>query len=473
MKCPNCKTTLSLKNNRCDRCGEDVRVYKKVIKASNAFYNQGLAKARVRDLSGAVIALHNSLELYKYNTNARNLLGLVYYEMGETVNALSQWVISRHLEPDENVAEEYIAEVQSNATKLEATNQSIKKYNAALIAAEQGNLDLAIIQLKKVISINSNFLRAYQLLALIYIKHGEKDKARKLLVKANQIDLNNTTTLRYLKACGSNITKHHVESIEKEPVVAMGQRKILKNENPDYAVFSNLNKYKEDKPDIWKYLNLLIGVVVGICVTYFLITPQVRKSQDSQLQSQINQKVDKISQLTSDNTSLTNERDTLLKQVADLQAELTGESGTENNGKDPIADTAYTVLFDAVGSMLAGKGEEAAIKLSAISATDIKAETAIAVYNTIKEQTFVNASKTLYNEGHALYTKNKFEDALVKLEQAYKLNPEDENVLYFLGRSYQQTEQIDKAKEYYLILVEQYPTTNRGKQAQQQLNGLE
>lgn len=32
------------------------------------------------------------------NTNARNLLGLVYFEMGESVKALSEWVISKSLQ---------------------------------------------------------------------------------------------------------------------------------------------------------------------------------------------------------------------------------------------------------------------------------------------------------------------------------------------------------------------------------------
>ena len=49
-------------------------------------------------------------------------------------------------------------------------NQAIKKYNIALDCAKQGNHDLAIIQLKKVVSLNPHFIRALQLLALIYMK---------------------------------------------------------------------------------------------------------------------------------------------------------------------------------------------------------------------------------------------------------------------------------------------------------------
>ena len=51
----------------------------------------------MRDLSGAIETLKVSLMINKYNINARNLLGLIYCEMGEVVEALSQWVMSKNL----------------------------------------------------------------------------------------------------------------------------------------------------------------------------------------------------------------------------------------------------------------------------------------------------------------------------------------------------------------------------------------
>lgn len=95
------------------------------------------------------LLFEKSLEFNKKNTNARNLLGLIYYEMGETVAALSEWVLSKYLQADDNAADYYINTIQKNQTALDATNQTIKKYNSALAAAQAGNDDLAIIQLKK------------------------------------------------------------------------------------------------------------------------------------------------------------------------------------------------------------------------------------------------------------------------------------------------------------------------------------
>ena len=46
--------------------------------------------------------------MYKYNIHARNLLGLVYFETGEVVAALSEWVISKNMQPENNIAKNIV-----------------------------------------------------------------------------------------------------------------------------------------------------------------------------------------------------------------------------------------------------------------------------------------------------------------------------------------------------------------------------
>ena len=195
MNCYQCGALLT-KNDFCTNCGADVSRYKKIISVSNYYYNDGLDKARVRDLSGAVVSLKECLKLNKMNIEARNLLGLVYFEMGETVDALSEWVLSKNLKPEKNIADDYIGAVQNSPTQLENLNQAIKKYNQALAYCRQESLDLAVIQLKKVLSINPRFLRAHLLLALLYINAEEWEKAKRELVKCCRIDVRNTMALR-------------------------------------------------------------------------------------------------------------------------------------------------------------------------------------------------------------------------------------------------------------------------------------
>ena len=96
MQCFRCGAEVG-NEKTCYNCGADILLYKQIIYTSYVFYNQGLEKARVRDLSGAIEMLKSSLQYYKYNTRARNLLGLCYFQIGETVHALNEWVISREI----------------------------------------------------------------------------------------------------------------------------------------------------------------------------------------------------------------------------------------------------------------------------------------------------------------------------------------------------------------------------------------
>ena len=106
MNCIYCGTPLS-DIDYCTGCGADITILKRVARISNLLYNEGLDKARVRDLSGAIKSLKRSLEFNKENKDARNLLGLVYFESGEVVSALTEWVISKNMNPDDNLAEYY------------------------------------------------------------------------------------------------------------------------------------------------------------------------------------------------------------------------------------------------------------------------------------------------------------------------------------------------------------------------------
>ena len=198
MRCYKCGCVLSA-NDTCAKCGTDVSIYKKTARVSDIYYNKGLEKARVRDLSGAIETLKVSLMINKYNINARNLLGLIYCEMGEVVEALSQWVMSKNLAPDDNVAESYIKKIQSNQNKFESVTNAIKKYNVSLQYAKDKNTDMAVIQLKKIVISNPHFIKAHLLLALIYIKDNEYQRARKLLNSVLKIDRNNTLASKYLE----------------------------------------------------------------------------------------------------------------------------------------------------------------------------------------------------------------------------------------------------------------------------------
>ena len=167
MNCYYCGAHLDSMDT-CPSCEADVKIWKKIVSISNKLYNDGLERAQARDLSGAVEYLKMSLRYNKMNIEARNLLGLVYFEMGEVVKALSEWIISKNIMPENNIASEYIERLQQNANKLDVINQTIKKYNDSLQCCRKGSEDVAVIQLKKILNQNPKLIKGYHLLLCIW-----------------------------------------------------------------------------------------------------------------------------------------------------------------------------------------------------------------------------------------------------------------------------------------------------------------
>lgn len=455
MNCPKCNANLSWNMTTCDQCGLDVAVYRRVLSASNLYYNDGLTKAKVHDLSGAVISLKKSLQLNKKNTNSRNLLGLVYYEMGEIVSALSEWVLSKHFQSSDNVADEYMSVIQSNPSRLEVYNQSIKKYNSALSYAKQKSEDLAIIQLKKVTSLNPYFLRAHNLLALLYMMNGEKEKAKKCLRNVMKIDVNNTIALKYLHEMEDNSEKKEEGSFQSHSPI-----------KEEHSSFSPISTYKEDKPNLFAFVNILLGIVIGLAVGAFLIIPTVKKNIAGDYVNEGKNYSEQLSTKNSEISSLENANKKLTEQVKQLEANAKDVTVSEDNEK------LYDSLF--LGLKLYMEEDDRGAAMEMIKVTDEALENIYAqeIYKIVQDATFVTTSSALFEEGRSTYNSGKFEESLLILQDALKLNPENVDALYFLGRAYHRLDNKEKAKEYYNTVVEDYPESSRVAEARTKLKEL-
>lgn len=467
MICYNCNNKVSIHNEQCDYCGENLTTLQKTYKLSNSYYNMGLTKAKVRDLTGAIFVLKKSLELNKRNTNARNLLGLIYYEMGEIVSALSEWVIGKHHDPENTNSEYYIEAVQSNPTKLDTLSQAIKKYNIALSLANQGNDDLAIIQLRKVVNLNPNYIKAMQLLALLYLNNEEYDKAFKYLKRARRIDVSNTTTLKYLKE-----VEAYTDKINKPNNKSSRERQIQADRQTTYVS----SPYKEERPNLGLFISLIAGIVIGVVASVILIIPTVRENAVNQFRDSEVEYNAEISKKDQEISSLQGLNEDLQGQIDKLEIDLTSAKETV---EEVIDSSSYDSLMEATRLYLDGTTNNdldhiaVADAISEVEASDLDNSDAVNLYNRIKDEVYLEASGDLYNEGHGQYSNGNYEDALATLNKAYEYNPTDVNAIYFIGRTYHQMEDYDKAREYYNILTEEYPATGRAREATSRLQEIE
>jgi len=452
MKCNKCGATLT-DSSFCNNCGTNVKIYKKLISTSNALYNRGLEKAQVRDLSGARDDLKNSLKVYKKNIQARNLLGLVYFEMGDVVSALSEWIISKNYQAKDNVADKYIEAVQNNSGKLDAYNIALKKYNQALLYARTGSLDLAVIQLKKVLSIHDKFVAAHLLLALVAIQTNQIELARKELKKVLHIDRGNVMALNYFKETdllrgksadrkSSKISKDAVAYTSGNETII--QPKAVQEHSGRNAVF-----------------DIILGLVLGIAVCWFVLAPAKIQSANNDANQQVIEYSDQLEAKAATIEKLTKERDNAKLEA--LAAKAQADTVTEKAN-------SYDALFEARKLASEGKFEEAVEVLKTVDEEALEAG-AKSIYQEVNATANATVIEELYNKGLASFNAGRFEEAKTDLVKVVELNPVHDYAQYYLARTYASLEDVANAKVHYQKVLELLPmTTQRAQTAQSYLN---
>lgn len=454
MYCYNCGCLLTEKNF-CTGCGADVGLYKKIMHAANRLYNDGLDKAKVRDLSGAVSSLRRCLKMDRCHVDARNLLGLVYFERGEVVAALSQWIISKNTRSEKNIANDYIDMLQNNPGRLDAYNQTIKKYNMALTYCQQDSLDLAVIQLKKVVSMNPRFVQARQLLALLYLKGQEWEKAKKELDKALSIDVNNTMTLKYLRVV-EEMTPSEEERMRKK-------KEAIVYQSGNDTVIQPVGK--KDRSWLQTLVNMLIGVVIGVGIAWFLVLPaRIQQAQDDvntryrAVSEQLDVKTAQINELTTKVNDLTQEKDSLSSSLSAAQA-------------DKVQIQANTELIEAVLMHMNGTGDEMAVadaleKIDNDYMQNEATESFKALYDALKNSIGRVVARKSYDIGYAAFRAEEYDTAITNLERAYSYDPTNGEALYNLGNSYNKQGNLDKAVEIYEQVIAQFPDTAKARKSE-------
>ncbi len=436
------------RNDICPHCNADIKIFQKVERASNSYYNDGLQKAQVRNLSGAIISLRQALKLYKYNTQARNLLGLVYYEMGEVVDALSEWVISANYKPEDNLAINYLREIKENRSQLDAVNQTIKKYNQALLYCRQDSRDLAIIQLKKVLSLNPKLVKGHQLLALLYMQEKQPEKAKRALRDAGRIDTDNTTTLRYLKEVNRQLKEKGKDNKPKND-------DLISYQSGNETIIMPKRFRESSLGGTLGYI--LIGLIVGVAATVFLIVPGVKSKIKEDAKNSLLDANDTIS-----NNAIT--ISDLERQIEDLQNQI--DESESKDSEEAAKTAAYEDLLNAYVAYTSEDTVSAGSYLEKIDSSMLSGQ-ALETYNTINDSVSATYLEDLYNEAYGYYTAYDYENAaksfqkIVDQDESYK----DGSAAYYLAQSYRKLEKMDDAKKYYQYILDNYPGTEKANTA--------
>ena len=432
---------------------------KKIVYQSNYWYNDGLRKAQIRDMSGAIASLRRSLQFNRENIAARNLLGLVYYGIGEVPEALVEWIISKNLRPRDNIADYYIKNVQSSAKELETINLAIRKFNQCLAYCRQNGEDLAVIQLKQVISAHPDFLKAYQLLALVYLHTEQYSHARQILRTARKLDTTNETTLHYIHELMQHRGRGRRRSErKKEDAVEynLGNETIIQ---PKHSRLKEISSHLA-------VANIFIGAAIGAALIWFLVAPAVNQARSDQMNDQMREYTDKITSLEAQVSAQTRTLDNY---------RATGESVEADARAAQTTRDSYEALMAVSDQYNSGNYSDATMADTLVNVSrDSLGESAQAIYDQISADIYPNACDSNFETGTEALAAQDFQTAIDAFYKVVRMNEGYNNgqAVYNLAQAYQGSGDNVNAAVYYQKVVDSYGGAELAADAQSALDAI-
>lgn len=430
---------------------------RRCIYISNSYYNKGLKLANERDMSEAAECLKKSLKFNKRNTDARNLLGLIYYDIGEVADALVQWVLSLNLQPSNNDADRYLDEVQRTPGLVESYTKAITDFNQILAQAQGGNDDFAIFQLSKLIGAHKNYLRPKLLLGLLYMAHQQNGKAYKLFQNVLKIDKGNKLALRCVDEL--RMSQQSSTKVKKE-------NKKGKKDTEAEAV--QVEYYRGSS--LWQTAaNIILGLIIGVAAIVFIYLP----IREASISREYNQQVIEISKKL-------NTANNQLKEMELEKSSLQGDYDNLNDSSELIGDefTAKLSSFQQLaGAIKAFDNND--IKTSAELFSNIDSDLIVDIedgssasvehyYDQLKAYFDEIGYKELIKSGDELFNIASFDDAIKYYELSLGVKKNNPEAIYKQGLTYLKKDDVPKATELFTKVINDFPDSEFASKAKEE-----
>ena len=421
---------------------------------SNGYYNLGLSLAKERNLSSALNALSISLGLNKKNTDARNLYGLIQFEMGEETKALISWVISININPINNPAQNYLQKLRNKSAYLEKSQDAISKYNKAISQIKTVNYDMARITLKQAVDIRPHFVKAMLALALLDIREGKSSEAKKLLDNVLSIDRFNTKAITYLEEMKPLTEK----KARKEKLSVIGspvkKEKNVENANNGMPVTEIYKNYS----GMFTAINVGIGLIVGACAMVFLYMPTMKVS----LNNAHNKEIVAISQQLNDVNlameGLKSENESLNEQVNKLTE--VNNTSTENMNYKLLQYVYFLGLIKEYNTKNYTRAAEIFSNLDVGQLTDVDNGLGISVTGTFAEMAPKmrdEGPKLLLKVADGLNRAGDFAGAIGYYDAALRISPDYVEAKYKKALAYKTMGDVDTANNLFTEIITNYP----------------
>jgi tetratricopeptide (TPR) repeat protein len=175
----------------------------------------------------------------------------------------------------------------------------------------------------------------------------------------------------------------------------------------------------------------------------------------------------------------------LQKTITNLENEiskLNGKTGSYGNGGSIDVDNeSYEKFFEAWEEYRNLKEKEytddelvtLAYKLWKIKDGDITQGYASDMLKTMRDEVYPVAAKKVYSRAKDLFEREMYEEAITWLSAASDMDKDNENPIYYIGRSYQALEKYQEALEYFRKTLEVAPNTTLKELVEERIEACE
>lgn len=359
-----------------------------------------------------------------------------------------------------------IKEMELNRYRIDTNiKKSIILYNMAIGEIKEGNLDLAINDLKKALSYNKSFSEAIKLMGLSYVHMKEYKKAEKAFKKLSKYEIYRVLANEYIESLKiKKSAPRNIKNIDKG-------NEILNNKGSQHTV----TKALRGKIIIGALIaSIFIGGIIisnlysinvqGVLEKFQTGKEVANYEKESGVENDKNLSEDESSPEKS--TIAYEDYEKIQKNLEDTKSELDSYKNKYST---------LTMLNDTEEAFKSGDYEKAASTLISIKDTNFDDETKIK-FDKLWQNLTPNVLWTLYNQGNKLYKQKKYAEALPKLKIASEIDPNLDLmpwITYQIGTCYKETNDNINALMYFKQVKDNYPKSQYAPNAQMMIQEIE
>ncbi|HEX9058899.1 MAG TPA: tetratricopeptide repeat protein, partial [Clostridia bacterium] len=324
---------------------------------------------------------------------------------------------------------------------------SIALYNKAIGNIKLGSEDIAVIELKRAISLNPDFHEAMNLLGLCYIYLKEYSKAQEAFEKVALHENNGVKAMSYIAYIEGSDTVSGVQPKAKA-VPENKSSKISKKETklPSNDILEGIPWLK--KLYYSKYVKYIAVFALGVLLSAIV---------GSLTGSNKNVTVPSSAAVTkpADSVPDTKEADVVKKELEDTKVRL------ESVSKELDLEKRISKLIDADSFVGQKRYEDAADILVALKGVTLDAPQK-SKFDDLYDTAIPRAAWAAFNEGNSLMVQKNYQDALKKLGKVQVYGSEWaylDITLYNMGVCYKESGDSKNALDKFNEILTKYPNS--------------